>query len=151
MILQNLLPAAGLWNDCDKHCYFQHGSASERAHTHTHTTDRDVSLHVHMHARKTPQRWGPVRELWLTSAGYKQRGSAPSRDRLSWNKRCNRITRCLNRPVRDALSFPAGKADQSQPSSPSWVGEREFVGGQRVKGEMSEEMTGYSHITGVHV
>ena len=38
----------------------------------------------------------------------------------------NRITGCLNRPLRDALSFPAGKADQSQLSSPWSRGEIEM-------------------------
>lgn len=31
---------------------------------------------------------------------------------------CNHIACCLNRPLRDAPSFPAGKADQSHLSSP---------------------------------
>lgn len=59
---------------------------------------------------------------------------------------CNRITRCLNRPLRDALSFPAGKADQSQLSSPWSRRRNRDVGGlvrDRVKGETSGEMTGF--------
>lgn len=56
----------------------------------------------------------------------KQRRFGPSREKAVLEQLRNRITRCLNRPLRDALSFPAGKADQSQLSSPWSRGEIEM-------------------------
>lgn len=41
-------------------------------------------------------------------------------------KGCPGTTGCFNRPLRDALSFPPGKADQSQLSSPWSKGETEL-------------------------
>lgn len=67
-----------------------------------------------------------------------------SRERLPWNNSVTVLVAVLNRPQGDALSFPAGKADQSRFSSPWSQGAHGNVGGpvkDGVKGGISGEMT----------
>lgn len=83
-----------------------------------------LSTCTHLHARNTSEMrtWsGTMSHVgWVSNAGRPVTWQAV----LEQLRNC--ITRCLNRPLRDALSFPAGKADQSQLSSPWSRGEIEM-------------------------
>lgn len=82
----------------------------------------------------------------MTHVGWVSNAGQPVTWKAVLEQLCNRISRCLNRPLGDALSFSAGKADQSQLSSRWSQAEIEMwlVGsGQRVRGEMTEETTGF--------
>lgn len=104
----------------------------------------NVSLHMRSLACKE-HLWSSRsdRELWLTSVGLATQDNS-SREKAALEQLGNRVSGCLNGPQRDALSFPAGKADQSHFSSPWSQGGNGNVGGpvkDGVEGGMSGEMT----------
>lgn len=100
-------------------------SVSKLVYMQAYTDCTNVSLHTHTLACKEHLGDEDLVGNYDSRRLGKQRRSA-RHVKAVLEQLCNHITHCLNRPLRDALSFPAGKADQSQLSSPWSRGEIEM-------------------------